>query len=114
MELVEEAQPAGKEGEATTEPVVAPATETVAAAPGEATEDKPEIVVEAQREKQEEVNKEGGEEGETKKEEGESKVTEGDGDGKKDETATVTVEVERPGSKLSRIEEEPEIETTPG
>ena len=39
---------------------------------------------------------------------------EGDGDGKKDETATVTVEVERPGSKLSRIEEEPEIETTPG
>lgn len=114
MELVEEVQPAGKEGEAATEPVVAPATETVAAASGEATEDKPEIVVEAQGEKQEEVNKEGGEEDETKKEEGESKVTEGgegDGDGKKDETA---VEVERPGSKLSRIEEEPEIETTPG
>lgn len=114
--MVEEAQPAGKEGEAATE--VAPATETVAAAPGEATEEKPEIVVEAQGEKEEEeVNKEGGEEGEVKKEEGESKVTEGgegDGDGQKEETATVTVEVERPGSKLSRIEEEPEIETTPG
>ena len=57
--MVEEAQPAGKESEAATEPVVAPATETVAAAPGEATEDKPEVVVEAQREKQEEINKEG-------------------------------------------------------
>lgn len=90
--------------------MVAPATETVAPAPGAATEEKPEVVV------KEEEKKVGGEEGEVKKEDGESKTTEGgQGDGgEKDETATVTVEVERPGSKLSRIEEEPEIEATPG
>lgn len=113
LELVEEAQPAGKEGEAATELVVAPATETEAPAPGEATEDKPEVVIEGEEEKK----KEGGEEGEVKKE-GESKSTEGgqgESDGQKDhETAAVTVEVERPGSKLSRIEEEPEVEPSPG
>ena len=67
------------------------------------TEEKPEIVVE-------------GEGGEVKKEDGDTKVTEetqGDSE-QKDETAAVTIEEERPGSKLSRIEEEPEIETTGG
>ena len=90
--------------------MVAPATESVAPTPGEATEEKPEVVVE------EEEKKVGGEEGEVKKEDGESKTTEGGHgeDGEKDGTATVTIEVERPGSKLSRIEEEPETETTPG
>lgn len=79
----------------------APATETVAPAPGAATEEEKKVE---------------GEEGEVKKEDGESTTTEGGpGDGgEKDEIATVTIEKERPGSTLSRIEEEPEVEATPG
>ena len=33
---------------------------------------------------------------------------------KEDESATVTLDTERPGSKLSRIEEEPEVEKPTG
>ena len=101
MELVEEAQSAETEGGAATESVGAPATETVASAPGEGTEEKPEVVVKKE------------EEGEVKKEDGSTEEAKGDGE-QKDETATATIEVERAGPKLSRIEEEPEVETTGG
>lgn len=105
MDVVEEEQAVEKESKATTEPVVTPATEPAEPTPDGVTEDKPEAVPEVQEEKESD---------EIKKEDGDSRETveaQKDGEGMKEEGAG-SLEVDRPGSKLSRIEEEPETETT--